>query len=151
VKRCPTCRRHKPLEEFNSQQKKCRSCKAAYDRRWYKKNKTRRDRQITLRRAADKERNALFVLNYLLDHPCAVCGETDTVVLEFDHIRGKKLYSISLIASNGYSMRVLEAEIAKCQVLCANCHRRRTAKGWHLRSKRLRSLATLRALRDSNS
>jgi hypothetical protein len=48
------------------------------------------------------------------------------MVLEFDHLRDKE-FSISkgLVDRNWQS--VLD-EIAKCDVVCANCHRRRTAK-----------------------
>jgi hypothetical protein len=65
------------------------------------------------------------VLEYLLTHPCVDCGETDPVVLEFDHLRDK-LGNIS--AMYGHAWRSILAEIAKCDVVCANCHRRRTAR-----------------------
>jgi hypothetical protein len=65
------------------------------------------------------------VMEYLNDHPCADCGERDVVVLEFDHVRGKRI-GISRLMLSGGSIRVLMEEIAKCDVVCANCHRRRT-------------------------
>src|SRR4051794_36986150 len=54
------------------------------------------------------------------------CGETDPVVLEFDHLRDKEFDIASGIHYHAWS-KVL-AEIAKCEVVCANCHRRRTAR-----------------------
>jgi hypothetical protein len=47
-------------------------------------------------------------------------------VMQFDHVRGIKEFNIS--AYNGYQWRrdKLEAEIAKCEVVCANCHMVRT-------------------------
>lgn len=47
--------------------------------------------------------------------------------MEFDHVRGTKRADISTLIRDGAAVHVLEAEIAKCVVRCANCHRRRTA------------------------
>ena len=72
-----------------------------------------------------------WLYEYLLGHPCVDCGETDPVVLEFDHRRGDKEIEISR-AVNNWSLPRLCEEITKCDVLCANCHARRTAvdHGW---------------------
>ena len=67
-----------------------------------------------------------FVVSYLRENPCADCGETDPVVLEFDHLRDKR-FSISEGLQGRNWQSVLD-EIAKCEVVCANCHRRRTAR-----------------------
>ena len=63
---------------------------------------------------------------YFRDHPCVDCGETDPIVLEFDHLRDKK-FGISTGIRNRNWADVLD-EIAKCEVVCANCHRRRTVR-----------------------
>ena len=77
-----------------------------------------------------KERLRLERTRYLIDffklNPCADCGETDPVVLEFDHLRDK-LFDIGSKLITKTWPAVL-AEIAKCEVVCANCHRRRTAR-----------------------
>jgi hypothetical protein len=67
----------------------------------------------------------VVVLAYLREHPCVDCGEVDPVVLEFDHL-GDKRDAVGALASEGHGERVLLAEIAKCEVVCVNCHRRRT-------------------------
>lgn len=54
-------------------------------------------------------------------HPCVDCGETDPIVLEFDHVRGEKLKKVSTFQSR----RSAWAEIQKCDVVCANDHARR--------------------------
>ncbi len=69
----------------------------------------------------------LKVYNYLKNHPCIDCGEQDIVVLEFDHLRDKDL-SISQMMAKGRSWVSILIEIEKCEVVCANCHKRRTAK-----------------------
>ncbi len=68
-----------------------------------------------------------FVWEYLLQHPCIDCGEKDPVVLEFDHVRGEKTKRIASVCQS-YSIPKISEEIAKCEVRCANCHRRRHAK-----------------------
>lgn len=63
-------------------------------------------------------------MTYFHNHPCVDCGETDPIVLEFDHLQDKK-FAISAGIRNRNWADVLD-EIAKCEVVCANCHRRRT-------------------------
>ncbi|MFL5733498.1 MAG: hypothetical protein ACJ78Q_09880 [Chloroflexia bacterium] len=50
------------------------------------------------------------------------------MVLEFDHVSGEKKGNISELALRYGSWETILAEIAKCEVRCANCHRRITAK-----------------------
>lgn len=57
---------------------------------------------------------------------CADCGESDPVVLDFHHRDpSQKLFNIG--TARGKSVPKVVAEIAKCDVVCANCHRRREA------------------------
>lgn len=55
------------------------------------------------------------------------CGEKDIVVLEFDHVRGEKKMNISSMVS-AYCLKTIQGEIEKCDIRCANCHRKKTAK-----------------------
>lgn len=80
--------------------------------------------QYVMRR---KEAARQFVLDYLDERCCEDCGEDDSVVLEFDHVRGIKRYAISIAVQRAYSIAWLAEEMAKCDVVCANCHRRRTS------------------------
>ena len=66
------------------------------------------------------------IIEYFRANPCIDCGETDPLVLEFDHLRDKK-FEVSQ-AFYGRSWQSILDEIAKCYVVCANCHRRRTAR-----------------------
>jgi hypothetical protein len=56
---------------------------------------------------------------------CADCGERDPRVLDFDHVRGVKSFSLGDTRFRCNPRRMLE-EIMKCEVRCANCHRRVT-------------------------
>ena len=69
-----------------------------------------------------------FVTQYLSSHPCVDCGESNIIVLEFDHTRGKKIEPVSVMVVRGHSIKNIAKEIEKCDVRCANCHRIATAK-----------------------
>lgn len=58
--------------------------------------------------------------------PCMDCGQCFIPwAMEFDHRPGeKKLFAIS--EKSGQSITKLQAEIAKCDLVCANCHRVRS-------------------------
>jgi hypothetical protein len=70
-------------------------------------------------------RNLAFVRDTLLRSCCVDCGLSDLVVLEFDHVVNKHA-NVTQLARRGCSLDCLKREIAKCEIRCANCHRRRT-------------------------
>ncbi|QBD79014.1 hypothetical protein EPA93_24730 [Ktedonosporobacter rubrisoli] len=74
------------------------------------------------------EVNRQRIYDYLATHPCVDCGCKDPRVLEFDHVRGVKVDEVSRLLSNKTSWPRIEAEITKCEVRCANCHRIKTAE-----------------------
>jgi len=58
--------------------------------------------------------------------PCYDCGvQYPYFMMEFDHVRGDKVANVMLIASNG-SWKTMLLEIAKCEIVCSNCHSART-------------------------
>jgi hypothetical protein len=65
---------------------------------------------------------------YLLEHPCVDCGEPDPVVLDFDHVGGVKTANVSYLLNSAAGWERVESEMKKCEVRCANCHRRKTAR-----------------------
>lgn len=101
-------------------------------RKYYEANKAKvkaRTREYTTRvRKTVRE----WIRDYLREHPCVDCGETNPIVLEFDHVRGKKEFNIGEATSKGRSLKRVQAEVEKCEVRCANCHRQKTYKeaGW---------------------
>lgn len=72
------------------------------------------------------------MIEYLDGRGCVECGENDLRVLDFDHVRGKKEGNISVMVGYGVSWERIGAELAKCEIRCANCHRKSTAAqfGW---------------------
>lgn len=61
----------------------------------------------------------------LKNNPCADCGNTyPTPAMDFDHVRGTKVRGISQAVIYGW--KPLYEEIAKCELVCSNCHRVRT-------------------------
>lgn len=137
-KKCTMCGKRQKLSAFPKKHdnkdklsNKCRLCCKISFRKYASKNKKRIAAQQRKRAILLSTRNRNFIYNYLLTHPCVKCGEKDPVVLEFDHLRDKK-YNISQMTLS-ITIELIQKEIDKCQILCANCHRRKTAKdfGWY--------------------
>jgi hypothetical protein len=78
----------------------------------------------------------IVIMTYLLDHPCVDCGESNPIVLDFDHDNeNNKIYDISEMrdGKHGNIEAILE-EIKKCSVRCANCHRiRHSLNSWKIK------------------
>ena len=144
LKRCSRCKADKSEDDFQFRCKvkgirrsHCKACMSKHHKAYYKSSPTRRIRIKEVKRERARQ-NRLYVQGYLRTHPCVDCGEQDVVVLDFDHVRGvkhrrmRKSRGIRTLVHEGVSLKVLKAEIAKCDVRCANDHRRVTAKraGW---------------------
>ncbi|MEM9955278.1 MAG: hypothetical protein AAF846_26980 [Chloroflexota bacterium] len=145
TKVCIKCDVKKPEVEYNFRHKErgirhntCKTCHSYYRRQHYEDNKEKYkakarhwNRENMYDYRAEMRR---YVFEYLLEHPCVDCGENDPIVLEFDHVKGEKILAISAMLGSMATMERLQAEIDKCEVRCANCHRRKTAKerGWHI-------------------
>ncbi len=136
-KRCSTCHEEKPLSDYNVRraapdglQARCRACA----RQWYVDNRTEHRRNVAARNARVLVERRQFICEYLLDHPCVDCGEVDITVLEFDHPLGvEKVGNVMTMALELRSWPAVLVEMAKCEVRCANCHRRLTGEraGWY--------------------
>ena len=134
MKICTRCKEEKELIAFSKRAAKkdghdivCKSCRALLYKKRYKDNIVRYRIMSIIKNNKKRDRNRLYILEYLSTHHCVDCGESDPIVLEFDHIKGIKVNSIANLGSHGSSISIIQNEIDKCEVRCANCHRRKTA------------------------
>lgn len=135
---CSKCNNQKNVSEFpfrNKLQGKyhsyCLACSRKAVKKHYSKNVEKYvEKSRTRRKRVVGEINEKLY-EYLLKHPCVDCGENDPVVLEFDHVRGEKSYNISSLSWKLCSWKSILEEISKCEIRCANCHRRKTAKSFN--------------------
>lgn len=79
-------------------------------------------REATKKHRREKLLRVKLHLQGLLGGSCQKCGNSDSRVLDFDHVDPA---AKQMLISQSYSkpLAELEAEIAKCRLLCANCHR----------------------------
>lgn len=134
MKNCTLCQTQKDLSQFNKKssnkdglQNVCRKCNAKRSKQYYAENREKHLKIIRKRSNKVIANNQKYIVEYLQNNPCVDCKESDIIVLEFDHQRDKNK-NISSLVSEGYSLDTVKKEIEKCEVVCANCHRRRTAK-----------------------
>jgi len=131
---CVACKEDKLLSEFpfknteeGTKSSRCFICQRLYSKSHYQLNKKEYAENNAKHRRKRMLANRKIVLEHFKKNPCVDCGETDPIVLQFDHVRGEKSFSI------GNKYRDIEPEnllkeIEKCETRCANCHARRTAK-----------------------
>jgi len=111
--------------------------RAAWAKKYYQKNKAlyraRNKKWQAKNPAAVREHKARYraerraLVNTHKAKPCTDCGiQYEPHIMQFDHVRGRKKFNIS--GCIDYSPEVLLREIAKCDVVCANCHMDRTWK-----------------------
>jgi hypothetical protein len=132
LRSCGRCGKAKPLSDFAWRRKArgqrdnyCRPCRAAYKQDHYLANRSRYIANATRRKQAAITERTAYLIEFFRTRPCADCGQTDPLVLEFDHL-GPKNFNIAAGLRDRNWQAVLD-EIAICDVVCANCHRRRTA------------------------
>jgi hypothetical protein len=127
MKICTDCKLEKSFDEFNKKgkgyQPKCRPCQKI----WYKNYYTNSEKEkARLYENRDAQREVIRdYIRKAKSVPCTDCGVSyPYYVMDFDHL-GDKEFNIS--RNRGYaSLATVKKEIAKCEVVCANCHRIRT-------------------------
>lgn len=129
---CKDCQQPKDDDQFASEAKGgklyrrriCRDCRAGYKRGRHSEN---------LQSAASRRAQAMEYVDGLKRNPCTDCGQRwPPVAMDFDHVRGEKVDHVGVMVQKGYALEAIQAEIAKCELVCACCHRVRTALrgGW---------------------
>lgn len=95
----------------------CRECQKAH----YREN--------AVRHRANVRRTSLLrlieirsVVVAAMAQGCVDCGFSDIRALDFDHVRGDKVDSVSAMIRQGRANPAVIEEIAKCEVRCKNCH-----------------------------
>lgn len=142
TKKCSRCGLEHSLDKFAwkslAKQKLlayCRECQKKSSDAWYRKNKQKHVASVRRNNARYIEMGRQYILDYLSMHPCVDCGESDPIVLEFDHVRGCKIEAVAIMVQKNCSIARIKKEIEKCEVRCANCHRRKTSReNGHYRS-----------------
>lgn len=131
---CTKCKQEKPVDQFRFANKAlnkrhiwCKVCFSNHEKsKWYGTDPTYREKRTNLTKQRNKI-NRDFILEYKNTHPCEDCGISDYRVLEFDHIDpSTKSHNIGEMIHKGLALTTIKEEVAKCRVLCANCHRIRT-------------------------
>lgn len=135
TKECKKCRQIKITSEFaksirrkDGLQSWCKLCVKENDHLRYMEDK-KKHRSWNMSR---RDKYYDMVTAYLHKHPCVDCTEGDPIVLEFDH-RDPTIKDGEVTKLLSYaSWERIKAEMDKCDIVCANCHRKRTAKqfGW---------------------
>lgn len=143
---CPSCLEPRNEADFPSTNPRahCRPCKSSASgaryRRWASENRDRVNaaaRTYRARRYAehgewrDAGPKAALMREWMIElksKPCADCGGRFAVCcMDFDHRPGTaKSHNVGSMFAHHYGRELIEAEVAKCDLVCANCHRIRT-------------------------
>ena len=128
-KTCSKCKLIKNIDDFaysyrykNKRQSHCRVCSNEAGKKNYNENKERyyavaKGRDVWLREQVNK----------IKDVPCMDCNNKfDPICMDFDHLpEFEKFMNISAMVKRRMAWSKIEKEIAKCEIVCSNCHRLR--------------------------
>jgi hypothetical protein len=145
TKRCKVCEADLPGGQFyNDPQtadkltRDCKECRRKYKNQWRADYKTRNGERDGARydrdhlkesadRKAQRVKDLAEWVNEMKSQPCMDCGGTfPPVCMDYDHVRGEKRRSVTRMIHELYSRASILEEIAKCDLVCSNCHRIRT-------------------------
>ena len=93
--------------------------RSEYQKKYQEEYRPRKRVQERLLRERRKREAVVY-----LGGKCLDCGTADERLLVFDHVRGEKVSNVTTIL--GKAWEKLEAELQKCDLVCANCHLIRT-------------------------
>lgn len=124
MKQCCRCREHKPVDQFSKNkrtpdglQRHCKTCQRDSNATYYTENKDKFiEHGRRNRRMLTDEVNA-----YKTSCGCKYCPEDRFWCLDFHHPNPDKEFTVSQVISRVSKAKIFE-EIAKCEVVCRNCH-----------------------------
>lgn len=132
MKICGKCKEEKALTEYASKNRlkgtyssECKECHKIMRNQYYKNNTEQEKHRVK----EVKRRNIKWYKNLKSSLSCKECGESHPATLHFHHLDlANKSFSISQAVGRNLSRNKILSEIAKCDILCANCHAK---KHWH--------------------
>lgn len=114
---------------------------AEYSRRYYEKNRTKVIAKINENKKANRRWFAAFKKTL----SCIECGENHSAALDFHHVHPRKGdKKVNDLVSDGHAKARISEEIAKCVVLCSNCHRK------HHHNERIHKKKIAKAKKSAN-
>lgn len=141
--KCSKCKKHTPQSGFATYRDRqgelkrrgvCKVCRQQYAQdnferlqQWRKEYNAGNRTKAQARSARMRAETKAFVDEYK-KKPCADCkGTFPPVVMDLDHVSGAKVTSVARMVGCAYKLDLIKEEIEKCEVVCSNCHRIRTA------------------------
>lgn len=147
TKICSGCKEIKSLNEFcknktfkDGLEYYCKKCRKEYKRKHYQKNREKlieyqkeyyqKNREKIIKRNSEYQKNnraqkRQWFYNIKSKLKCEICGENHIATLVFHHRNPKeKEIDMGKVISQHISKKRILKEIKKCQILCANCHRK---------------------------
>jgi hypothetical protein len=128
LKRCSACKEYKPLSCFGFMQRyrdglnyQCRNCASVYNTKYRLNHYARVNESTSKAREKRRKKSSLFITKSK-GRGCAICGyNICPEALEFHHVNGDKDRIIARLRDS--NIEKIKIEMAKCIVICANCHR----------------------------
>jgi len=134
---CSRCKKNKSFDDFHRRKSQnagkglytwCKECHAEYQKQAREPKKKESNKRIFELKKIRRLEIEKAIVKHLKITPCKECGETNILVLEFDHREPKeKKFCISHALQQVPSLLRLQIEISKCDILCSNCHKIKTA------------------------
>jgi len=142
-KTCKKCGQLKPIDRFSTFKGRdgtmrprgtcwdCRDNKNRYTADIliaYRKNYNQKKRSLKRERDVQRRLEGKKYVDQQKAKPCMDCGvQWPPVAMDFDHVRGHKSRNVAQMVSGALKLDLIKEEIAKCDLVCACCHRLRTA------------------------
>lgn len=131
MKICTACKVPKKESSFAWRERgvrrhaKCKECVREDSKGYYREN-PKRYLERNYKNKAIRRKRMRALLEEIKSKPCVDCGQTfPSFVMDLDHVRGKKIDNVADLIRNARET-AFYAEVKKCEVVCANCHRIRT-------------------------
>ncbi len=128
VKQCGKCNVVRAEGFFHRSRRRglqawCKPCRKAYDAAYWRRNRERRQRQ---KRQNTTDFRAWYA-SLKAEKPCSDCGRVFApAAMQWDHLPGADKVKALGDLVHRHNRALILSEIAKCELVCANCHAVRT-------------------------